>query len=490
MASEFEKWMSLGQTMGLEGADLRQFVTQQQSDERARRSEEREAEKARLEQQRLAEKERRDGEERLKKMEIEKDKELELQRIAVEEKKLVTEAEERKRVAELEAEERKRTTEAEERKRVAELEAEERKRAIELEEKKLAAEAEGRRVQLEMRKLESNHEIELRRIEIREQNTSRSSSDMSMNDNNHMGRNKIIKLPMFEEDKDDLDAYLGRFERTCQMYGVHVDDWSTQLARLLKGTALEVYQRIPDESVRNYDALKYALLKRFQMTEGGYRKRFKSSQMMPGETPDQYLARLRKLLTKWRELAGFEPTFEGLETLLLKDQFFVTCSKELRTFLKEKGRLDLKEIARCAENYLEAHVDDETNNRSHQKGKLQYNRVVSVAETKNETVMKSSDERRTQGGCFICGSKQHRMKDCTKPKSMDQKQQPKCYNCNAYGHKSYQCDKKKPGFHKAGAMNLGAVDQGSYSRDVSQTANTIVIRVIAMLHTPGSFSQH
>src|SRR5208282_3169091 len=240
-----------------------------------------------------------------------------------------------------------------------------------------------------------------------------------------------------------------RSERTCVMYGVRSTDWSTQLARLLKGTALEVYQRIPEESSSNYDVLKYALLKRFQGTEGGYRKRFKSSQMMPGETPDQFLARLSKLLTKWRELAGFEPTFEGLETMLLKDQFFVTCSKELRTFLKEKGKMDLTEIARSAECYLEAHAEDVNSNRPQQKGKNQHAKCTPTPVEKDETEVTHADDKK-KGGCYICVSTHHKMKGCTKSKTADSKAPVMCFTCHQPGHKSFQCDKKKKNwFHKA-----------------------------------------
>jgi hypothetical protein len=123
------------------------------------------------------------------------------------------------------------------------------------------------------------------------------------------------------------------------MYGINQVNWSVQLARFLKGKALGVvYQRIPEYSLRNYEDLKRALMKRFQLTEMGYRKRFKQSQMETGETPEQYVARLRRYLTKWRECAGLEPTFEGLEDLMLKDQFFSVCSKELRGYLKEKDQ--------------------------------------------------------------------------------------------------------------------------------------------------------
>ena len=48
MATDFERWASIEQGVGLKGVELRQFITQQQADERARRVEEREIEKSRL----------------------------------------------------------------------------------------------------------------------------------------------------------------------------------------------------------------------------------------------------------------------------------------------------------------------------------------------------------------------------------------------------------------------------------------------------------
>ena len=264
MATDFERWASIGQSVGLEGVELRQFITQQQADERDRRVEEREIEKSRqaveMEEKRLAAEERKRVSD-LEEKRLAAEREIEKARLAsaaeIEEKRLA--AEERKRAAELE--ERRLTAEIEERKRVTE--AQERR------------ETEERRVQVELKKLEleSSKEIEIHRLEVRAEN-SRSTSDNSFGDGSSIGRNKVIQLPMFEEEKDDLDTYISRFERTCVMYGVRSTDWSTQLARLLKGTALEVYQRIPEESFSSYDVLKYALLKRFQMTEGGYIKRF------------------------------------------------------------------------------------------------------------------------------------------------------------------------------------------------------------------------
>ena len=49
---------------------------------------------------------------------------------------------------------------------------------------------------------------------------STSSSEDCIEHRGINGGMKTLKLPTFNEDKDDLDAYLNRFERACQAYAV------------------------------------------------------------------------------------------------------------------------------------------------------------------------------------------------------------------------------------------------------------------------------
>jgi len=104
------------------------------------------------------------------------------------------------------------------------------------------------------------------------------------------------------------------------VFKIRTEHWSTQLAKLLQGRSLEVYQRLAASEVDDYGALKAQLLKRFRLTEGGYRKKFKNSRIQPGEMPEQFIGRLRRYLEKSREMAGFEQNHEGLENLILRDQ--------------------------------------------------------------------------------------------------------------------------------------------------------------------------
>jgi len=41
--------------------------------------------------------------------------------------------------------------------------------------------------------------------------------------------------------------------------------------------------------------------------------------------------------------------------MILRDQYFLTCDKSLQTFLKEKGKLSLREMTKAANYYYDAH---------------------------------------------------------------------------------------------------------------------------------------
>src|SRR5678816_1916038 len=291
--TDYQQWLKMGQEVGMEAEELKSFVKERQAELREERAKERDDKKAR---------------------------EL------------------------LEEERAKRQLEDERDKRQAEDERA--KRQMELELKKLE-------IELKVK------EIEARATADRQQN--RGSNVMFVNDNEegNSGNNgrgmRDIKFPNFNENKDCLDAYLLRFERTVEAYEIPQEIWALTLARHLEGKALEVYQRLTSREAQDYNCLKEQLLKRFRLTEGGYRQRFKDSRIEVGESCSQFFERLRRYIQQWLSMAGFEKDYEGLENLILRDQFFLTCSMELKTFLKEKGKISLKEMLTHAKSYIEAH---------------------------------------------------------------------------------------------------------------------------------------
>ena len=92
------------------------------------------------------------------------------------------------------------------------------------------------------------------------------------------------KLPYFEESKDKMDSYLSGFEKYAVANKWDRSIWSAYLSALLKGRALEVYDRLSVADANDYEKLKDALLKNFDMTERGFRKKFRNDRLK-GQRP-------------------------------------------------------------------------------------------------------------------------------------------------------------------------------------------------------------
>ena len=99
-----------------------------------------------------------------------------------------------------------------------------------------------------------------------------------------------------------------RFERYARDCGRPRDTWASTLSVLLTGRALEVYSRLSDDDAKSYDILKEALLRRYDLTEGGYRKRFRNTRPQLDESPQEFITRLRGYLMKWIELSEVDNT--------------------------------------------------------------------------------------------------------------------------------------------------------------------------------------
>ena len=110
-----------------------------------------------------------------------------------------------------------------------------------------------------------------------------------------------------------------------------------------------------DEQARDYDKLQKALLQRYDFTEQGYRERFRGAKPEGQESPSQFIARISNYFDRWVELAGGDKTFKGASKLVMREQFTNSCPKDVSVFLKEMSPKDLDELAKLAEQYLNAH---------------------------------------------------------------------------------------------------------------------------------------
>ncbi|CAM1295897.1 Uncharacterised protein r2_g521 [Pycnogonum litorale] len=236
--------------------------------------------------------------------------------------------------------------------------------------------------------------------------------------------NNLPKLPPLDEN-DEIDAYLCRFENYAEACNWSEDSWSIRLSALLKGQALEVYHGIPKESAHNYAALRKMLLNRFQMTEEGYRQKFRRLRPRVHESFGQFVSRLNLALDRWIEMSEVDSTVQGIKDLALKEQCLEVVSKDLKVFIQERQPKSLGEVIELAENYISVHMLQSANSkwwnqqqRDQGNGSRMHVRERDITKDNKPrdmrelvTVKNERDKGAPRKGCFLCGGK-HYARDC------------------------------------------------------------------------------
>lgn len=229
-------------------------------------------------------------------------------------------------------------------------------------------------------------------------------------------------IPVFDEGRDDLDAYLKRFERVAVGQEWPEEKWATALSLCLSGEALKVFGRLSPEDSLDYQSTKMALLQRFRFTAEGYREKFRQSKPEDGETGKQYATRLQSYFDRWLEMSETDEDFASVRNLIVAEQFLNNCHDRLALFLREKKCRTVKEMAEAADTFLEA--------------QRQTNLLVFRTKSANNIPKEQEGFTYTQPPlrCFVCDRPGHRASDCrTKP------QRVFCGHCRKPGHDARAC---------------------------------------------------
>ena len=223
-----------------------------------------------------------------------------------------------------------------------------------LETEKILSEMKLKEQESRRQMLETEKEV----LNLRKENE---PSDTSLNSSTTQANNpaikvKIPRLPNFDDTKDKIDQYLQRFERHATANGYTKEMYSVILSSYLRGSALEVFNRMSENDVNDYDALKMALLRRFEITTETCRMNFRSWELQKGETYAQAAIRLDYSLKKWLVLDGGKKC-DGdcsLWDLMLRDQLIKIFPKDLQIFVKDRKPKTVSEMAEIADRYKEA----------------------------------------------------------------------------------------------------------------------------------------
>ncbi|XP_070209513.1 uncharacterized protein [Littorina saxatilis] len=226
------------------------------------------------------------------------------------------------------------------------------------------------------------------------------------------------RLPTFDDDKDELDDFLRRFERIASDQKWEEATWASRLSTCLKGRALQLYNALEDDEARDYQALKKALLQRFNLTAEAYRRRLRNSKRLSGELSHQFVARLNLYLRRWVEMAEKDWTVNDLADLIVMEQLMSSLRPEVVTFVQEHQPKTTQEAA----DWIRVHEDAQAisgKSSGSRPGKTGNSGSSGPKDGKDDQGHKGSSSR-TDIQCYYCNKRGHVKKDCHK-RQADQK---------------------------------------------------------------------
>ena len=401
MSQTREDLIMQGTKMGLSGSELSSWVTKQQELDRDQRLEARNAEKQQLE---LAWKLEKEKQELAWKLENEK--------------------------REFESNEARN--------------AEKQQLDLEKEKQELAWKIEKEKKELDLKE----KELKLKEQELEFRSKNGQAQDRTFREENKESSRVKFKMPYLSDKETDPVSYLRRFELNClQELGSEKSKWCLPLANLLQGRALSYFNELSESDVNNYDKFKELLLRRFQQNADSFMNRLRNSKPEPKEDIAAFAARISDYFDRWVDLEGITKDFVSLRDLMILEQIYASCSKELTAFLKERKPKSVKEAIQYGERFETAHP-----NKSISRNPLQSSEFVATAfhnppqsNARCDKLVMQTDSSQGHGASWQPSYNQgqgHRNPSFAQPQAGTIKTDRICFQCFGRSHHATECPVK------------------------------------------------
>ncbi|XP_071981935.1 uncharacterized protein [Engystomops pustulosus] len=224
------------------------------------------------------------------------------------------------------------------------------------------------------------------------------------------------RFPVLDKD-GELDIFLRSFEKTCRQYHLPREQWAQYLSPGLRGKALEVFADLPLELDEDYDAIKAALIKKYNLTPEVYRKKFRSVKRETTASYADTVGNLRTTFLQWTRGLSVNSR-EDLEDLMIKDQFLHICPVDVRQFVCDREPKTADEAAQIADSYTANRMPEAKRETSPQRSsswKEKQARTTSqpsVSKVGENITLRDSINQGDMRKCFICNKVGHLRSAC------------------------------------------------------------------------------
>ena len=312
--------------------------------------------------------------------------------------------------------------------RLAEL-----KEARELRELELKVEQEKALLEAEKEAAAREHELKMAGLGKHSPSDKASAFDPARN---------IRLVPPFQE--KEVDKYFAHFEKVADSLNWPKESWVLLLQSVLVGKAQEIYGSLSVEQSSNYEHVKEAILKAYELVPEAYRQKFRNYLKYDSKTHVEFAREKENLFNRWCHSKKIGQDFKKLKQMVLLEEFKDKVRPDIRSHLDEQKVEELEKAAIMADDYALTHK------MSSKSGNPQQKRYHGSGYREN--ISRNADDRKRQGkstenvglvskveplkpiSCGHCGKPGHIITNCWKLGG-----KTPCEHCGRFNHKSEDC---------------------------------------------------
>ena len=252
----------------------------------------------------------------------------------------------------------------------------------------------------------------------------------------------IRLVPPFQE--KEVDKYFAHFEKVADILNWPKESWVLLLQSVLVGKAQEIYGSLSVEQSSNYEHVKEAILKAYELVPEAYRQKFRNYLKYDSKTHVEFAREKENLFNRWCHSKEIGQDFKKLKQMVLLEELKDKVRPDIRSHLDEQKVEELEKAAVMADDYALTHK------MSSKSGNPQQKRFHGSGNREN--ISRNMDDRKRQGkstenvglvskveplkpiSCGHCGKPGHIVTNCWKLGG-----KTPCEHCGRFNHKSEDC---------------------------------------------------
>ena len=260
--------------------------------------------------------------------------------------------------------------------------------------------------ELEIQEKELSVQLKLKELEKTSTAPPKSADAMSL----AFDVSKHIKfVPPFQE--KEVDKYFLHFEKIATSLEWPQDTWMLLLQSVLVGKAREVYSAMSVEQSSQYDLVKKAVLKAYELVPEAYRQNFRNSRKQDKQTYTEFARDKEALFDRWCSSKEVAQNFEKLRQLVLVEEFKSCLPINIKTYVDEQKADNLQQAATLADDYSLTHRSSfaGSHSESSNRGGLRSSDPI-----RNTHPVARGQQRSISGGpiCSYCKRRGHVISEC------------------------------------------------------------------------------